>query len=213
MPACEFFSFLNYKGHNDRPVNQRGSPITAPPLGTGGGARPVLRDGVEFDLTRREGYSKTTPLDPEPEQEEPDVRYVINIGLKGPAYSNPTDEPMSKGQYYLDVDTYMPGRPWTPPSSPLYLTKGQCGAEGRPIVNVPETAKTVELVINNLSPAAHILHMHGHNFKVINFADHQWCNLNRTDCFLRPSWLQLGGCDKEDVAVGDPENPNVVGGL
>ena len=36
VPACEFFSFLNYKGHTDLPINQHGSPITAPPLGPGG---------------------------------------------------------------------------------------------------------------------------------------------------------------------------------
>jgi hypothetical protein len=37
--------------------------------------------------------------------------------------------------------------------------------------------------------------------------------MNRTDCFLRPHWLQVGGCAKEDVLVGDPSNPNLVGGL
>jgi hypothetical protein len=51
------------------------------------------------------------------------------------------------------------------------------------------------------------------DFKVINFANYEWCNLNRTDCFLRPHWLQVGGCPKEDVAVGDPNHPNLVGGL
>lgn len=57
------------------------------------------------------------------------------------------------------------------------------------------------------------MHLHGQSFRVINFANNEWCNLNRTDCFLRPHWLTLGGCAKEDVSVGDPNNPNLVGGL
>lgn len=119
-----------------------------------GGRNPRQITAPKFDLTRREGYSLTTPLEPVAEPEEPDVRYVVNIGLKGPTYSSPTDDPLTKGKYYLDIDKYLPGRTWKSPSSPLYLTKGQCGIEDIPIIDVPETATTVELVINNLSPAA-----------------------------------------------------------
>jgi hypothetical protein len=106
-------------------------------------------------LTVRKGYGLTEPLEVESEPEEPDVRYVVNLGLNGPTYSQPTDSSMSKGRYYMDVQGSR--RSWYSPSSPLYLTKGTCGKQDIPVIDVPENAKTVELVINNLSPAAHVL--------------------------------------------------------
>ena len=61
----------------------------------------------------------------------------------------------------MDTDDHDPPRTWSLPTSPLYHTKGKCGVKDIPIVNVPETARVVEVVVQNLSPAAHTLHMHG----------------------------------------------------
>ena len=58
--------------------------------------------GVDFDLTLPEGYGLTTPLVPEPEPEEPDVRYTINLGLLGPTYDDVTDAPLTAGRWYVD---------------------------------------------------------------------------------------------------------------
>ena len=41
-------------------------------------------------------------------------------------------------------------------------------------------SKVIELVINNLSPTAHVLHLHGGYFEVINYADFKWCYFNQT---------------------------------
>merc|ERR1712087_838967 len=66
------------------------------------------------------------------------------------------------------------------PTTPLYMTKGKCGAERTPVINVPETARFVEVVVQNLSPTAHTLHMHGMPFKVINVANFtSWCGLDK----------------------------------
>jgi hypothetical protein len=161
----------------------------------------------------------TEPLVPEVTPTEPDVRYTINMGLRGPVYDGPETTPMTKGRWYMDFDEYRnkthPPRPWSNPKVPLYKSKGQYGREDIPIINVPETPgrpTEVEIVLNNLSPAAHMIHLHGMRFRVINFADFEWCNINRTACFLMP-W-ELNPCPKEDVKTGDPNNPNIeLGGF
>lgn len=200
VPACKFFGFLNYKGHNEVPKNTNG---------TGGGLNPKPTTGVRFDLTNVEAWNYTAPLEYEPEPEEPDVRYVINLGFKGPTYKKPTDEPLTKGRWYMDLDGISP-RPWVVPSTPLLHTKGTCGVGDIPLINVPEKAKTVELVLNNLSPTAHVLHMHGNYFKVINYENYKWCSINSTACFVMPYFANP--CPKNKRQVGDPDDPNIVFG-
>ena len=75
---------------------------------------------------------------------------AVALGLLGPTYKEPTDAPLSRGRWYMDLD----GRreTWRRPSTPLLHTKGGttgCG-EGVPVLDVPENATTVEIVINNL---------------------------------------------------------------
>lgn len=55
---------------------------------------------------------------------------------------------------------------WKAPETPLLHTKGQCGAAKVPVLDIPETAVNVEIVLNNLSPTAHNIHMHGMLFQV-----------------------------------------------
>ena len=61
---------------------------------------------------------------------------------------------------------------------------GQCGAENTNVINIPESARTVEIVLNNLSPTAHVVHLHGSKFKVINYADFPWCALHKVNIRL-----------------------------
>jgi FtsP/CotA-like multicopper oxidase with cupredoxin domain len=77
---------------------------------------------------------------------------------------------------------------WKKPATPLLHTKGQCGAEGVPFLTVPSNATTVELIVNNLSPTAHVLHMHGMTFSVINYApfSESWCSTAHFECFFTP---------------------------
>ena len=97
------------------------------------------------------------------------MRYVVSLGLQGPTYSKATDEPLTKGRWYMDLD----GRKmtWRKPDSPLPHTKAKCGAGDVPVLSIPENATTVEIILNNLSPTAHNIHMHGMLFQVINVAD------------------------------------------
>ena len=39
-----------------------------------------------------------------PEPEEPDVRYVVTLGLQGPLYNDATDEPLTRGRWYGNFD-------------------------------------------------------------------------------------------------------------
>ena len=55
------------------------------PKGTGGGATPAAVAGVGFDLTNPWSWNKTKPVEVMPEPEEPDVRYVVTLGLQGTA--------------------------------------------------------------------------------------------------------------------------------
>jgi len=168
--------------------------------GEGGGKDPKPVHGVPFDLTNPPDWSKTQPLELRPEPEEPDARYLISLGLKGPVYSKVTDLPLEKGQWYMDLDERR--MPWKRPETPLLHTQGgKCGAEGVPVLNVPEEAETIEIVLNNLSPNAHNIHLHGLMFQVINVGNIPWCNLNKTGCFVMPE--QLNPCPKEDRDLGD----------
>jgi FtsP/CotA-like multicopper oxidase with cupredoxin domain len=206
VPTCDFYAYLNYDGQDKYPADL---------TGTGGGKHPQTTTGVEFDLTRPEGWTVTEPLVPdEPEPEEPDVRYVINLGLLGPVYDNATAKPLQTGRWYMDTDDQNPPRSYELPSTPLYMTKGKCGTNGNlPVINVPENATTVEVIVQNLSPAAHVLHMHGMTFKVINVANFtSWCGLEHSTCFGLPWWappFALNQCPTPLRKPGDPNNKNI----
>jgi len=203
VSSCNFFSFLHYSGEREWPFY--GAPTS--PKGTGGGAHPAAVSGVGFDLTNAEDWKKTHPIEDSSEPEEPDARFVITLGLNGPTFSKPTDRPLTRGRWYMDID----GRreSWTKPATPLLHTKGgSCGAANVPVLNIPENATNIELVLNNLSPTAHNIHMHGMLFSVINVADYEWCNVNKTACFLMPEWLNP--CPRDRRGYADEKH---TGGL
>jgi hypothetical protein len=94
------------------------------------------------------------------------------------------DSPGMPGRrWYIDLMDRR--QPWERPLTPLLHTKGQNCTNNAPVVEIPENATTVEIIINNLSPTAHLVHLHGFTFKVINFANFQWCSLNKTSAFER----------------------------
>merc|ERR1712100_452785 len=76
------------------------------------------------------------------------------------------------------------------------------------ILDIPETAETVEIILNNLSPTAHNIHLHGMLFNVINMANFEWCNVNKTACFLMPK--QITPCPAENRRFADD---NHTGGI
>lgn len=199
---CAFYGMLHYTGHAENIFTFQAPTMPGSRVaGTGGGAKPKQPSGVGFDLTNPPDWNKTQPIELMPEPEEPDARYHITLGLKGPVYSKASDLPLRKGQWYMDLDERR--MPWKRPETPLLHTRGgSCGAEGVPILDIPEEAETVELVLNNLSPNAHNIHMHGLLFQVINVGNFPWCNVNKTGCFIMPEAFG-NPCPKEDRDLGD----------
>jgi len=202
VKACKWYAFIHYKG-TKTPLPKKHIPWPPhyeEPAGTGGGSRPKPVEGEEFDTTLRKGWAVAEPLlDEDPLDDEPDLRLVMNVGLTGDTSITAEDIPTSRGRWYNDIEGQT--RTWHHPQTPLLHTKGQCGAEETPFVTIPENVTTVELVINNLSPTEHVMHMHGGYFRVINFADFEWCSINKTACFVMPQ--QLNPCPAEDREFGD----------
>ena len=167
VSACHFYGFLHYANETE---STYGPPTTIE--GTGGGAHPKPTAGVPFDLTNPGDWNKTQPVDVRVEPEEPDVRYTIDLGLKAPLYSKPTDEPLAMSRWYLDID----GRrqTWRKPATPALHTKNKCGTNDAPIIDIPENATSVEFVLNNLSPTAHTIHLHGMLFQVRPWSGLAW---------------------------------------
>lgn len=218
VPSCMFYAYLHYKDESG--LFDRSSKAPKDLNGTGGGRHPQPVAGVDFDLTKPEGWALTTPLQQlPPEPEEPDFRVTLNLGLLGPTYHSVESAPLSTGRWYLDDaqrrNESHPPRSWVPPTTPLYMTKGECGAARTPVVNVPESARHVEVVLQNLSPTAHIFHLHGLPFKVINvYNASAWCSLEDVDCFLLPWWSPgEPPQDAEEETGGAPEQerPNQSG--
>lgn len=204
VEACKWHAFIRYENTKDSLPKQYQPwwPHFETPVGTGGGAHPKATTGVVFDTTVRKGWSVTQPLNPVAEPDDPDLRIVMSLGLKGPSSIQAWDRPLSRGRWYDDVN----GRrwSWSEPTTPTLHTKGECGADRTPIFNVPENVTNVEIIINNLSPTEHVMHMHGGNFRVINAANFEWCTLEKTQCFVMPE--EANPCDKEDRAFGDPDH-------
>lgn len=200
VSSCRFYGFLHYANEKEGPFHY-GPPTS--PKGTGGGANPNPVSGVPFDLTNPGDWNKTQPVYPHPEPAVPDQQYTISLGLQGELYKKPTDEPLTKGRWYMDVD----GRreTWKKPTTPALHTKNKCGSSGSPILDIPENASSIEIVLNNLSPTAHNIHLHGLLFQVINVANYEWCNVNKTACFLMP--VQLNPCPKEDRVRAGKHDP------
>ena len=187
VSSCHFNAFLRYSNLKPWPLGPR---VPTSPSGTGGGSNPKPVHGVPFDLTNPGDWNKTSPVKNEPLPAKADASFTIALGLNGPLYKNPTDEPMRHGRWYMDIDGRR--KSWEKPLTPALHTKNKCGTNGAPILDIPEDATTIEIVLNNLSPTAHNIHMHGMLFQVVNMANYEWCNINRTSCFLMPK--QLNPC-------------------
>jgi len=140
--------------------------------------------GLTWDTNLAGDWLKVKNLHPEPEPEKADITYTMDVGVKHPSFKAGVTPYATSDMMYMFTNKTS----WKKPETPLLHTKGQCGAEGTPYITVPEGVKTVEVVINNLSPTAHVLHMHGMNFKVINYASfgESWCAPARFDCFFLP---------------------------
>jgi FtsP/CotA-like multicopper oxidase with cupredoxin domain len=143
-----------------------------PPAGTGGGKKPATSVGDAFDTNLYSSYKMVQNLHPIPQMPTADVSYTLDIGVNGPVFTPGVDAYDTSDTMYMFTDQQgakdvnAPGRTtWKKPQTPLLHTKGTCGVKGVPFITI-EKNQTVELVINNLIPTAHVLHMHGMRFQV-----------------------------------------------
>lgn len=200
VPACSFYAYLKYTS----PVLDPRSHATAHDLrGTGGGrdAKPLTRYPA-FDLNYLWGYQMVKPLLKRAQPEVADETFVVSMGVLGPMDIKPYTDPYSHARWYMD--DYSTRRSFHRPVTPLLHTKGECGTANSPVITPKETSKVIEVVINNLSPTAHVLHLHGMYFEVINYADFKWCYFNETACFFEPA--VISGCPYHDIVYGDPNH-------
>jgi len=153
-----------------------------------------------LDLNYLAGYKMVRNLVDTAQPQAADETYVLNMGVLAPAKIKPGTSPLHNARWYMDGEATR--RTWRRPVTPLLHTKGECGASGAPILSPKESTKVVEIVVNNLSPTAHVLHMHGMYFDVINYADYSWCYFNQTACFFEPAIITK--CPHGDVVYGDP---------
>mmetsp|Transcript_103067 Transcript_103067/g.204615 ORF Transcript_103067/g.204615 Transcript_103067/m.204615 type:complete len:657 (-) Transcript_103067:82-2052(-) len=185
VDSCNFWAFLNYKGHNENPGRPSHNLLGGytPPKGTGGGASPKPVTGLQWDTNLKSAWSMMRNLEQTKEPEKPDVTYVLDVGVVGPEFKAGVTPYAHSDRMYMFTER----RPWKKPNTPLLHTKGQCGAEGVPFITV-DKPMTVEVIINNLSPTAHVLHMHGMRFSVVNYAPYSesWCSNAHFECFFTP---------------------------
>eukprot|EP00930_Biecheleria_cincta_P082909 TRINITY_DN72545_c0_g1_i1.p1 TRINITY_DN72545_c0_g1~~TRINITY_DN72545_c0_g1_i1.p1 ORF type:complete len:981 (+),score=182.08 TRINITY_DN72545_c0_g1_i1:68-2944(+) len=208
VDSSKYWSFLNYKGHNDKPGRASKKILGGynPPAGTGGGAHPKAVAGFPWDTNLQSAWRQVRPLNPEPQPEKADVTYVFDVGVAHPSFKPGESPYATTDNLYMFTEI----KPWKKPETPLLHTKGQCGAESTPFITVPENATTVEVIINNLSPTAHVLHMHGMRFSVINYAPFSegWCSAAQFECFFLPiSVAKVLDCKNARLGDSNKDGP------
>jgi len=185
VDSSKFWAFLNYKGHDEEPGKASHKLLGGynPPAGTGGGKNPAPSAGPAWDTNLAKNWDVVKNLHPKPELPEADVSYTLDVGVLGPSFQPGASPYATTDRMYM----FTKHQSWSKPSTPLLHTQGKCGAENVPFLTF-EKNQTVELVINNLSPTAHVLHMHGMRFQVINYAPFSstWCSNAHFECFFLP---------------------------
>jgi len=105
-----------------------------------------------LDLGTWDGHLIVQPLEAPPVlKAKADASFDLTLGE------------MADGRMFLHTSE----TPWTVPSTPLLMTKGLECTESAPMINVPESASDVELIVKNTMPDAHVVHLHGSRFQVM----------------------------------------------
>lgn len=204
VDSARFWAFLHYKGHTERPGFATHNPLGgySPPKGTGGGKGAVAGGGPSWDTSLRSNWGIVRNLHALPQAEKADATYVIQMGTTGPDYIAGVTPYGTTDKMYMFTNRTS----WKKPQTPLLHTKGQCGADTTPFITLKQH-QTVEIIINNLSPTNHVLHLHGMRFTMINAASYAetWCNnKGRFDCYFLP----LAIAKKVDCPTAISSDPN-----
>lgn len=209
VDTSKFWAFLNYEGHSDEPGKASHKILGGynPPAGTGGGASPAPVSGPVWDLNLLANWPLVKNLVPKPEPEKADVTYTLDIGIIASKDGQPNNYVPGASPYATTDTMYMFTNitSWKKPATPLLHTQGECGAEGVPFITI-EKEQVVEVRLNNLSPTAHVLHMHGMRFQVINYAPYSqtWCSVKDFWCFFTPMNVAKVIDHCPNVRAGDP---------
>jgi FtsP/CotA-like multicopper oxidase with cupredoxin domain len=204
VDSSRFWAFLHYAGQpvpKTKATKKFTGGYNAPP-GVGGGASPKAVAGPVWDTNKQSAWGMVKNLHPVAEPEKADITYTLDVGVTHPAYEAGVTPYGKSDMMYMFTNATT----WKKPQTPLVHTKGECGAKGVPYITVPENVSTVEVIINNLSPTAHVLHMHGMYFSVINYAPYseQWCSPARFDCFFVPINVAKA-IECKRARLGDPD--------
>lgn len=206
--SAKFWAFLNYAGHTEMPGKASKKVLGGydAPKGTGGGKNPAFKSaGPSYDTNLYSNYNIVKNLNPIPQLPKADVQYTLDIGVLGPRFSPGVTPYDTTEQLYM----FTSNETWKKPKTPLLHTKGQCGADGVPFLTV-EKNQTVEIIINNNVPTAHVLHMHGMRFQVVNVAkfSETWCSTAKFECFFykQKQAIEAGWC--KNAQADDPYHPN-----
>jgi len=208
VDSSKFWAFLHYAGHTAKPGRATKKLLGGynPPPGSGGGLSPRKVSGIVWDTNLRSSWTKVKNINVSPEPEKADITYVMDVGVAHPSFKPGETPYATSDRMYMFTEI----KPWMKPESPLLHTKGTCGANSTPFITVPKNVSTVEVIINNLSPTAHVLHMHGMRFSVINYApfSESWCSPARFDCFFVPiSVAKAVDCKKARLGDASKDGP------
>jgi FtsP/CotA-like multicopper oxidase with cupredoxin domain len=185
VESCSHYAYISYEGHDEVPRDL---------TGTGGGKNAVVPPATvevpSLDMESESGYELLKPRVKPNEAlsvDKADFEYTMLL-----SYKQETE------QFWMtDRETH---KPWKHADTPLLHTKGECGADETPLVTIPPGARTVDVIINNLTPSAHVLHLHGTQFRVIGWASY------RDDSFNAWHGNPENKCPLENQMLADLDN-------
>lgn len=219
--TCSYQAVVHYSNYYGPPPSDP-PPPRGPVTGTGGGSDTTsfTSQGPNASLITYEGIKMFSPHSSSglgPVQQVPSHSIVLNVGIQAPGWTSPTNPQGSTWRWYFgpsnDVDANGKFKSHDRPSSPLLHTKGECGADRASIVDIPEDVEEFEIVVNNLQSSAHVIHLHGNYFRVINVG--QYGFEEDPNQFFIPFSTGFGICQSlgSSLAFSDPSSPELGSGL
>jgi FtsP/CotA-like multicopper oxidase with cupredoxin domain len=187
--ACTYHAFLSYDTFDGPAPKTPPSIFPGPIPGTGGGRlASTVKNGLDLPLDDQESLTQqASSLADTSVNINPEQSITLNWGVlsKAHPYEGPTTLLAESYRWYIDEKGRTP-RTFRLPEVPLLQSKGQCGLnpEDTPIINIPEGITDVEVIVNNLTPFSHALHIHGMSVKIVNIGHYLWTD-NNTQFFLK----------------------------
>lgn len=165
---CTFHSFLSYDTFDGPPPSH--PPVPEGPIPGVGGGRSVATtsNGINLDLDSPESYKSVTPV----EDSRVDIsiepyRVHLEFGKLADPYVSADQPLLTAHRWYLSETKTT----WHYPANggiPLMQDPSCYDPEKTPVMEIPDDVEEVEILVDNLTPMSHNLHIHGMRAKVIN---------------------------------------------